>query len=283
MKDKQVMEHRTASKELHLLSCGYEKCAPEHSYGPTVRRYYTLHFILNGSGHFYIDEKHYVLKKAQFFLIPSDIPAFYKADAHDPWTYVWICFNGTSAADMLKHCHASRENPVQPLTCIYANIIKETIFDMMKHPELTPANECYIQSGLYTIFAKLYESANSSYDAFESNDNFYITLARNYIFDNTNPDITVNDVANYLHISRSYLFTLFKKYLNTSPQQFLTMMRIANARELLHSTDIPISIIASSCGYQNPFAFSRAFKREMNMTPSEFRMKYRNLEEIIDY
>ena len=105
----------------------------------------------------------------------------------------------------------------------------------------------------------------------ESNDNFYVSQATNYILGNSDPDITVEHIADYLHISRSYLFTLFKKHLNTSPQRFLAMARIRNACELLSNTDLPIARIASSCGYQNPFAFSRAFKKEIGQTPSEYR------------
>ena len=48
MKNKQVMNRQTSSKELHLISCGWEKCTPEQSYGPGVRRYYTIHFVLSG-------------------------------------------------------------------------------------------------------------------------------------------------------------------------------------------------------------------------------------------
>ena len=57
-KDKQVMERRTSSKELYLVACGYEKCTPEHSYGPALRHYYMLHFILEGQGHLYVRNKH---------------------------------------------------------------------------------------------------------------------------------------------------------------------------------------------------------------------------------
>jgi len=281
MEDKQVMEYRTSSKELHLIGCGYEKCTSEHSYGPTVRRYYTLHFILSGQGHFYIHNKHYIIHENQYFLVPPDVLSFYKADMETPWSYVWICFNGDLVPIMLEHCHTNETSPIQNFP--YVNDVRDIIFQMMKYPELTPANECYIQSGLYAVFAKMQEAAKSSYNDIESNDNIYITQAMDYILSNSTPDITVMDVANYLHISRSYLFALFKKHLNTSPQRFLTMSRITNARELLSRTDIPVAIIANSCGYQNPFAFSRAFKKEMGMTPTEYRQEYRKIEEIIHY
>mgnify|MGYP000287919041 CR=1 FL=1 len=58
------------------------------------------------------------------------------------------------------------------------------------------------------------------------------------------------NIARYLNISRSHLYALFKQELNTSPQQFLTNAKIANARELLSKTKIPIYSVALSCGYK---------------------------------
>lgn len=280
-KNKQVMERRTDSKELHLVACGYEKCSPEHSYGPAFRHYYMLHFILSGQGHLYVGDRHYMIRKNQYFLITPDVLTFYKADAEIPWTYAWICFNGDAVPGLLAHCGISTEAPVQSMESIEE--IKEIIFEMMKHPELTPAGECYVQSGLYRIFAKLEESAGASYENSESNDNFYVTQAMEYILNHPFPDLTVMDVAKHLHISRSYLSALFQKHLNTSPQKFLTMSRISSARELLAKTDLPVADIAGSCGYENPFAFSRAFRRETGMTPSEYRREYRHVDKIIDY
>ena len=71
----------------------------------------------------------------------------------------------------------------------------------------------------------------------------------------------MTDVADYLHISRSHLYGLSKTsgYYSSA---FLTSAKIINARELLTITDISIANIATSCGYQNPFAFSRAFKKK---------------------
>lgn len=281
MKSKQVMEHKTSSKELSLISCGYEKCESSHSYGPAVRRYYTLHFILSGQGHYYVNNKHYVVKKQHCFLIPPDILTLYKADSEFPWTYVWICFSGTVAPIFLEHCHLTLDSPLQSIPNM--DVIREIIFHMMQYPKLTPANECYIQSDLYLLFAKLKEFSNASYQDFESNDNVYIHQAMDFILKNTFMNLTVMDVANYLHISRSHLFSLFKKHLNTSPQKVLTAAKISNARELLSKTDFPIASIANSSGYKNAFAFSRAFKQELGVTPSEYRSKYRNQEELLNY
>ena len=266
MKNKQVMNRQTSSKELHLISCGWEKCTPEQSYGPGVRRYYTIHFVLSGQGYFYMNNRKYTLKAGQCFFIPPVTSSLYKAEPSDPWTYIWICFNG--------------ETPVQQLDSVLP--YRETILEMMSHPQLTPSGEAYIQSGLYRIIALLEEEFHASYTTMESNDNFYITQAVDYIKKSPLQDIAVTDVADYLHISRSHLYGLFKKHLGTTPQAFLTSAKIINARELLTITDIPVSSVAISCGYQNPFAFSRAFKKETGMTPREYREKYHHAEDLLD-
>ena len=79
---------------------------------------------------------------------------------------------------------------------------------MMTHPQLTPSNEAYIQSSLYRIIAMLEEEFHASYTTMESNDNFYIAQAVDYIKKSPFLDITVTDVADYLHISRSHLYGL---------------------------------------------------------------------------
>ena len=78
MKNKQVMNRQTSSKELHLISCGWEKCTPEQSYGPGIRRYYTIHFVLSGQGYFYMNNRKYTLKAGQCFFIPPMTSSLYK-------------------------------------------------------------------------------------------------------------------------------------------------------------------------------------------------------------
>ena len=83
--------------------------------------------------------------------------------------------------------------------------------------------------------------------------------------------VTVNEIADYLSINRSYLSTLFKKYLHLSPQEFLLRYRMIQAEELLINTDLTINQIAFSCGYANQLSFSKAFSNTHNLAPRDFR------------
>lgn len=256
MNDIAIMEYKTSFKDLYLVSCGWQKCNTTYCYGPAIRNYYMLHFILQGQGHYYLNNKHYKLNKNQCFLTEPKTITLYKAEPTNPWTYAWICFNGDYVPQLLKQSNLNTDNPIISLPC--NQIIYEIIKEMLSYHQLTPANECYLQSKLYLIFAKLHEALQSVYNKIDLNNSFYVTKAIEYIEKNTFTNLSVNDIAKYLNISRSHLYTLFKQELNTSPQQFLTNAKIANARELLSKTKIPIYSVALSCGYKNVFAFSRA-------------------------
>lgn len=279
MKNKQVMNRTTTSRELYLTSCGYEQCLAGQFYGPGIRAYYTLHFILNGQGHYFVADKHYMLHAGQCFLIPPDTAAFYRAEPSAPWTYVWVCFHGDMALSIMEHCHFSYDCLVQPVSS--PEEYKSIIFEMMQHSQLTPANEYFIQSGLYRIMALLQQQSGACYTKIESSDNFYILQAVDYIRKSISLDITVADAARHLHISRSYLFELFRQHLHMSPQEFLTSAKIMHARELLAATSLPVADVAASSGYHNSFAFSRAFKKATGMTPTEYRKTYQRTEELL--
>lgn len=147
--------------------------------------------------------------------------------------------------------------------------------DMMEHNTFGMANDLR-RNGLLSIFLSLIaEDA----DVVEQNEtdrgNAYVRKAVAFIQTNYCDPIKVTDVAEYVCINRSYLYTLFQNYLGMSPQQFLTAFRITKARELLESTSYSIESIALSCGYADALNFTKAFRGMKGMSPSAFRKQAR--------
>ncbi|WP_293286415.1 helix-turn-helix transcriptional regulator [Oscillibacter sp.] len=105
-------------------------------------------------------------------------------------------------------------------------------------------------------------------------ENLYVHQALEYIRNNYSNGITVGDVANYVVLNRSYLFTLFQRVLGVSPQEYLSQFRLTRAKEQLTLTNSSVASIAQSCGYQDPQVFSKAFKQLFGTTP----VKYRKLD-----
>lgn len=90
------------------------------------------------------------------------------------------------------------------------------------------------------------------------------------IVENYNRDITIDEVANKLHISTSHLMHLFKDELGKTFYDCLVEYRIAKAKELLLSTNLKVYEIAEKVGYQDAKYFSQLFKKYTGYTPKEF-------------
>lgn len=84
-------------------------------------------------------------------------------------------------------------------------------------------------------------------------------------------DITLEELANIAHMSRSYFSTLFKRFNGISPWEYITSRRIELAKRYLRSSDCTMLEIATSCGYNNTVNFNRAFRQTTGRTPSEYR------------
>jgi two-component system response regulator YesN len=99
-----------------------------------------------------------------------------------------------------------------------------------------------------------------------------VAKAKEYIHKNSNDiDININDLCNYLHISQTYFSLLFKKSTKMTFTNYLTSIRLDEAKQLLKNTDMKTLEVARKIGYSEPNYFSYCFKRYFGISPSEYR------------
>jgi LacI family transcriptional regulator len=98
-----------------------------------------------------------------------------------------------------------------------------------------------------------------------------IAAAISYIRENACEGISVNDVLKNVPVSRSTLERQLRKYLRRSPQQEIRNVRMRRACELLKMTEQSVERIANNCGFTHPEYMHAFFKRELGMTPREYR------------
>ena len=92
-----------------------------------------------------------------------------------------------------------------------------------------------------------------------------------FIKEHSHERIQVSDILQSVPISRRALEKGFKKFLSRSPAEEIRRVRVANAVTLLCDTSWPMPKIASACGFDRPELLTRAFRRELDITPSQFR------------
>lgn len=256
-------------EDLYLCFCGYEECEPLHSYGPASRPNYILHYILSGKGIYQVGEQRYELGAGEGFLIEPEVLTFYQADGEEPWTYLWVGFSGKRAKEYASDLGMNQNQLI--FRTKQGDKLQEILFSMLKHNKLTIENQYMLQSLLYCFFATLMKDVSIVEAYNDSGENLYVKRAVNFIHNNYAAGIKVTDVADYVCVSRSYLYLLFEENLGLSPQEYLTKFRISRARELLQGTEMSIEQVALSCGYEDALVFAKVFKRNEGMPPSVYR------------
>ena len=270
MEDSYVLHLKNRKfSDLYLCFCGYSKCDPLHSFGPAVRPNYILHYILKGKGIYQVNEVSYSLCAGQGFLIEPEVQTFYQADEKDPWEYLWIGFAGEKAAQYLRDLGLNKNQLIYHCSC--QDELKKIVLSMLKNKTYNPSNEYLLEGLLYTFFSVLSRHMQVETVPGRDNGNLYVRKAIEFIQNNYSYPIQVTEIADYVGINRSYLYTLFRSALQVSPKEYLTTFRLTRAAQLLEVTELSIESVALSCGYQDTLVFSKQFKAKMGMSPSAFR------------
>ena len=263
--------------DLEVVMMGYEECTPGHSYGPTIRSYHLLHFITRGEGTFFIDGAEYRLQAGDIFYIPEDRVAYYEASPTDPWHYAWCDFTGRRAEGFryqFMSCASERYVLRGRYTGGYADVIRR--ISVLK--EATPSNYYLANSALLEIFSMMERDffANASVSHIP-------TLAEQikyYLDMNYSENLRMSDLAETFSIHPNYLSRLFQNRFHISPKKYLLQLKLSKAAYFLTVTEMPVSSISVSLGFDDPLAFSKAFRKYSGCSPTKYRAQRSGQEQV---
>ena len=262
--------------DLSLYQYGMEQCPPAYSFGPATRNHYLFHYVLSGTGRLMANDSRgisheYQIRSGEGFMIfPRQINT-YIADPKLPWEYIWIEFDGMRAREIIETAGLSPDHPVYHAACkdLRENMKDEMLY-IAEHHDAPPF---HLMGHLYLFIDYLSRSSSSQIATSGRVRDFYIKEALNYIEQNFQNDISVENIASFCGLNRTYFGRIFKETVGKSPQQFLLSYRMAKAAELLKLTELSISDIGNEVGYPNQLHFSRAFKNVYGVSPREWRNK----------
>ena len=226
---------------------------------------------MEGRGSYTVDGVKYELEAGQGFLIQPRVQTFYQADENEPWSYLWVGFDGKRAEEYLRGMGLGENTLVYRSS--HGERLKQIVLNMLRHNTYTASDQFVLEGLLYSFFGTLSEDMDILAAVESNTGSLYVRKAVEFIQNNYCNPIHITDIADYVCINRSYLYTLFQKELGMSPQEYLTNYRLTQAAELLVITDISIDSVALSCGYSDPLVFSKAFKAKNGITPSRYRKK----------
>ena len=267
MKDHTLFEIQT---DLHtdinigMYYCGKRVRTQNHIYGPQIRNHYLFVLVNSGEATLYGEAETTLKPHALLVMCPGE-KIYYKAKTD--WSIQWVGLYGRAVDEYVGQLGISGRNPVFHVSLYHElEAVLRKLYALVK--EHSAAARLMQISLIYHFFSILFECSDYKYRIDP------IPTAIQIIDYNFNNDITVERLAETLHLNASYLTRKFTAETGISPKQYILRKRIERAKELLADTEVSIFEIANSVGFADQLYFSRIFRKAERLSPSEYRTKY---------
>lgn len=141
----------------------------------------------------------------------------------------------------------------------------------------SPPCELAVSSLVQSLWLKIYENVNLTCLQFPVGESAAsqarLQVMMQFIHQNYPQDISLDDIAVEVRVSKSTVLNLFRKYLHMTPINYLIHYRLNEAAMLLSKTEKKVNTISDETGFHNVDYFCRLFKKHYHMTPTEYRKK----------
>ena len=170
-------------------------------------------------------------------------------------------------------CRCADITPQQPTFSF--DLSSNTTADLFKLYNISENNKILgydvLAQFLFIMSTLIKENIKKSTDFTDYAGKYYLENVVSYIENNYSQPITVNDMANFIKIDRTYLYRLFMNSFKMSPSKFLVKYRLSQSVMLLKTTDSSLTKIALACGFYDSSHFTKCFVAEYGCTPSEYK------------
>ncbi len=225
---------------------------------------------ISGNGSCTLAGREWNLGPGDLLFLPPREHHIYSADPRSPWTIFWIHFRGLRAGDHLSNIGISLMNPV--ISVDEPAVLIEAFEDTFRHAIHGFSDAA--MTGLSTAFGrllglvKIHQRTPSSRSRRAENRLLKVLtrmredLARSW---------TLEELARESHLSIPHFSELCRRQTGMPPLGLLIRLRLQRAMDLLQQGNHNVAEAAHAVGYDDPFYFSRLFRKHMGIPPSACR------------
>lgn len=235
--------------------------------------YYHMFYIKTGICNFVVDGQEHVLHEGQTLLVPRQVEHAFSNKQETTMEYLEIKFTlpqDIMDAQFLSAQPMITDNPLSGM--LFQQILKE-YSDLKGLADKSAAS--YLDSILQILTEKNRYSKQRQFRFIDASG--YNPLSQSivrYLEKHFAEDLTLDKLAEALGYNKSYLCVAFKKDTNTTILDFLNMIRIRKAAELIVYSDHSLTQVADMCGFASDSHFNRVFVKYVGTTPGHCRRAY---------
>ena len=236
-----------------------------------------LFYCVQGKGYYTLDGHTFTLNPNQYVIVPAtDKPLVYWSDTEDPWSIYWVHFTSDALQAFNRAYHIVPEQGPQYIPHNEKGIrIWEEMYENLSRG-YSPENLMNTNLCLYHLIATFVFSQQQNQNS-SSPEKAIIRETIDYMKNNLNKTIRIEDFADLNKYSVSHFSKLFRLTTGMSPIEYFIHLKMQKACQLLYTEDSRVKQIAALLGYDDPYYFSRLFKKYMNTSPETYRKSVRKI------
>ena len=234
---------------------------------PRVCKNYEIELYLSKSGTTFVNEVKYDIEQYSLIICkPGDVR--YSVNPFKCYYLYLSADNDGRIKEILDSL------PVQ-MQAFNAKNFLDHFFSLLKYRNAKSGayEEMRLISHIYEILLGLAENRDfyERQKFVNGNVSKAITQAKKFIIKNYNRNIQLKDVANHVFLSPNYFHKLFTQVTGVTPHQYIINQKINAAKKMLLESDATITDIVINCGFSSQSYFNAIFKREVKITPNDYR------------
>ena len=260
-------------RPLYITDIGFFPHAKNHYVErPDGVQQHIFIYCVDGKGWFSVQQQKVQVAPNQFFIIPEAVPHSYGSDSNVPWTIYWVHFTGREALVFLKGLSSGEENYLRGVPWQEERI---ALFEKIYHSlESGYSLERIGYSSIclwHFLGTFIFPHLNPVQRMGEEED--LIEKAIHFMKINHERALSLDMLADAVNLSIPHFTSLFKKKTGYSPVDYHTRLRIQRSCQYLDLTNMKIKEVSSAVGYEDPYYYSRVFRKIMGEPPEKYREK----------
>lgn len=256
---------------LYVTDIGYYPRAGHHyRERPEGCDEHVLIYCTAGSGWVEVNHKRFRITRNMYLIIPRTHPHRYGAGQDDPWSIYWVHFTGSRAdlfVDPLVRLHqidageiARKSDRILLFSEIYENLLRGFSTENLEYSSIC----LWHMLGSFRYLSQFHTVLET-----RNQDRIGASIAFMHLHLDTS--LSLERLSDQAGLSPSHYSLLFHKRTGQTPLGFFTQLKIQEASRLLEFSRHRIRQIASDLGFEDPYYFSRVFKKIMGQSPKQYR------------
>ncbi|MDN7123529.1 helix-turn-helix transcriptional regulator [Pseudidiomarina terrestris] len=270
----ELIEHlarHPLSKHFYPVAYGHYLAARGHRVEREAHTDHLLIFCHRGCGHYRVHTDQGVqsgsLHTGQLLLLPAGLAHAYQADQDTPWSIYWTHFSGLEASHSMDILGLQPGQFVLKLENWQSLLPSVTDLLNLQHQRWQRQRAVRAATLFQNLMAQLPDLASQA----QHTQDFDLLALERFMQDNSHRNLDLADIAQVAGLSRFHFAKKFKAVTGTSPMRYFNELKIKLACQQLDSSTDSVRTIAQSLGFDDPYYFSRLFKKVMGIAPSTYR------------